>query len=389
MSSKLFGAEGRGIISYGTSIFASFALITSFNLGRGFIVKTARDENLRKQYLFSFLVLNTLAIALTAILGLLFFWISRSADSILEIHQLFPLMATSVFYVWSINGNEIFAALQLTTKQETIILGTRAAIVAFLVIFYLSNSNDVVTFIWWYAGILGAGVVCEWLVLSGYLKGQTVKWSYLLSSLKQSFWPHLDYVSFHLFPLVLILICGLYLDKASIGRVNFSIQIINLIFLLSVTASIRIKSYISSVGFRQRLEVIKKLFKVTLLASIVMAIAAIPAIGFLTSRNSFGSFQGVEDLFKIAIFAIPGYIAYQFLLPLWLEDKLVKKAALLNCTNMIIACAFTPWMINTYHEAGALLCFSIFHMGSLIVQLAMFRTARQLDIVPVAALPKA
>ena len=37
ISSKLYGAEGRGLIGFGTSIVSLFGLLLSFNLGRSFL----------------------------------------------------------------------------------------------------------------------------------------------------------------------------------------------------------------------------------------------------------------------------------------------------------------------------------------------------------------
>jgi hypothetical protein len=370
----LFGAEGRGIISYGTSIFFFFALLLSFNLGRGFIVQTERSDELRQQYLRTFFLLNIFCILLTCIFGLGFYFSSESAHQFLTLAQLLPLLITSIYYVWSINGNTIFAAVQLTTKQEKVIIITRAVLVMFLVVFYFSGIRSLETFLWCYSVILSGGVVFEWFLLRRYLSGHSklLDWESLKSLLKQSMWPHVDYVAFNIFGIILILISALYLDKSAVGRVNFTFQFLNIIFLLSTTASLRIKLYVSTVGFGERLVKIKKLLVATLAASLVAACAVIPIMQFLTTHNLLSSFSEVDELYKIAIFSIPGLVAYQFLYPLWLESKLIKLSATANLLSLFASCALSPLIIDRYGERGTVACFSLFHVFVLAGQLYVY-----------------
>ena len=47
VTSRLFGAEGRGIIGLGTSLVSVFALLFSLNLGRVFLSEVKRNETRR------------------------------------------------------------------------------------------------------------------------------------------------------------------------------------------------------------------------------------------------------------------------------------------------------------------------------------------------------
>lgn len=60
ISSKLFGAEGRGVIGFGTSIVSLFGLLLSFNLGRSFLSQAKSNENLKKKLLPNYLAIHYL-----------------------------------------------------------------------------------------------------------------------------------------------------------------------------------------------------------------------------------------------------------------------------------------------------------------------------------------
>ncbi len=62
VSSKLFGAEGRGIIGFGTSLDSIVGLLLSFNLGRSFLFETKKKGALKQKLLPNFLAINYLFI---------------------------------------------------------------------------------------------------------------------------------------------------------------------------------------------------------------------------------------------------------------------------------------------------------------------------------------
>jgi O-antigen/teichoic acid export membrane protein len=367
------------MMSYGTSLFASLGLMLSFSLGRNFIAKTERNDSLKQQYIFSFLVLNGLSTIVTAVLGCLFWYFSASAQKILDLDVLLPLMATSVFYVWTVNGNSLFAAFQNTKKQEWIILTTRLLLILFLAVYLLLDSKNFVAFLSIYSAILGFGVFAEWILLR-----QTFHWPKRLlsslnlrSALSGAWWPHIDFLAFYIYPLVLIIFAGQYLEKSGVGRVNFALQLVSLVFLLSTTANIRVNAYVSNFGYKAKIPQIKKLFWGTLFLSFFLALAASPALGWLTLRDSFSSFQGVGSLFAIATLAIPGYLMYHFLNPLWLEAGLMRTSALLNLLSTSVACALSPFLISHMGESGAIWGFTIFHSGCLVNQFIIYGKFRR------------
>ena len=184
--------------------------------------------------------------------------------------------------------------------------------------------------------------------------------------LSESVWSHVDYVSFNILPLLLVVFSAKYLGKSDLGRANFAIQIINVIFLLSTAANMRIAMYVSNVGFAQRILQVKKLFWFTLAASVVGTALVYSAILIMVKMNLFPSFVGVEKLFLMSAVSVVGYLTYQFLTPIWIELNLLRKSATLNFISAVITMALLPYFIKNWEVDGLVILFSLFHTLVLI-----------------------
>ncbi|AZZ36573.1 hypothetical protein CIK05_07150 [Bdellovibrio sp. qaytius] len=375
VSARLFGAEGRGVISYGVSLFAFSSIIFSFSLGKTFIAATSQKNDLKSAYIFSFLALNFLASVCASLFGVLFWCLSESAQSILTFHELLAFSIMPFFFVWSFNGTSFFAAFLKTTRQEIIIFFSRLLLVIMLGIYLYFKLVDVRSFIFAYSLILVFGVMCEQIYLFFNIKGHDrfISREFLAESFRKTFWPHLDFLSFNAFPLILIVMSGVFLSKAALGRANFSIQLINFVFLLSTTANIRLSAYISDVGIRQRSQQFIKLLKITFAASLALVLMIYIALPMMTRLSFFSSFDGIEKLFLWISISVPGYMLYQFLNPIWLEASNMQWTAKSSFVNLVINMLLLPFLVTYYGELGIVLSFSLFHVVLLVVQWLMFR----------------
>lgn len=361
------------------AVFAAIGIFLSFNLGRTYLSLTNKKEQLKKDLLATFLAMNLFAIVLTAFLAIVFWYFSDAARNILDFRTLMALIASSSFYVWSINGNAVFASLQKTHKQELIILLTRLTLILFIVIFYFVSAHNLALFLLCYSLILCGGVLVELFILFREIESIFVKLNFkdIKLVLFESIWPHLDFLGFNLFPLFLILIAGHFLEKAQIGRINFTIQMVNFIFLLSITANIRVSSYVSLVGFASRIPQLKKLFWVTIAVSAVLSLSVFISLVFLTKTSYFNSFDGSASFFALTCLAIPGYLAYQILNPLWLELKMIRQSAIFSLFNALVFVGLAFVVLPIYQEWGAISLFALFYVNLFIIQGFMFiRTAQ-------------
>jgi O-antigen/teichoic acid export membrane protein len=374
LSAALFGANGRGIIGFGTSVFAISSIIFSANLGRSFLALTHQNEKLKKELLSRFLKLNCLLSLGAALVGLTYWYLSSSAREILSPSQALCFSLTSVFYVWSINGNAFFASLMATKKQENIILITRSCLILLLVILFATKEKSIDYFIVLYSSLLFLGSMAEILYLffqCGSDEKVLIKPNVVI--IKESLFHHLDFLSFNIFPLFLTVLLASYVSKSEVGRFNFALQIINLVFLFSTTANIRLITYVSDVGYKARLSQYKKLFWATLAISMFSTLFLSLMLNLVTTYAHFEQFRGVEWLFITCGLSIPGYVIYQSLSPIWIELHKQKQAAKLHSINFVIFLSISPLIISNFKLVGAAWLFALFHCGLVMTQLHLYR----------------
>lgn len=378
VSASLFGASGRGIISYGTSLFAFFGLIFCFNLGRSFLAETSQNETLKKELMSDYLNLNLISMALTCFVAFSFWFFSHSAREILDIKIMISLIVSSVFYVWSINSTSIFAVFQETHTQEKFFLYTRGILCAVLGIFYWFKIYKISYFVGLYSIVLGGGATFEiiYLYKKLNLKLQLLSFKRLKEIIKVSFWPHLDYLAFNLFPLILILISGKFLEKQEIGRISFAMQFVNVIFLLSTVANVRISSYVSVVGFAARKALIKKLFLLTIFISYLLALVMYYILIYITEKTHFSTFDGTAELFLFTLFSIPGFVIYQFVSPVWLEIGFIKRSAIANLGAIILVSIISFFTLSQGSSQFAMINFSLFYIAIMCSQFYLLKTSK-------------
>jgi len=256
------------------------------------------------------------------------------------------------------------------SRQSLIILSIRFFLILFLFFFWFFQLTSLKNFIVIYSLILFLGVVFE---LNYFRRHYGLRFALfsprLIPEILKTFgWHHVDFLAFNLFPLILIIVSGWFLDKSQIGRVNFSIQLINLIFLFAIVGNIRISSYVSSIGFRGKILRIKKLFLATLAISFASSFFIWGSLHFASNLGVLKSFTGVSSLFFITIFSIPGYLLYQFLNPIIIEMGKIREAALLNVLNFSLFFILSFFVLPVWKELGAALLFLFFHLGLFIIQ---------------------
>ncbi len=374
-TAKIFGPDGRGVIAYGTSLFAALAIALSLNLGCVFLGRTFKNEALKKLLVPDFLVINFTITALTATVGLSFWCLSKSAQSMLSLSQALGFSLMSIPTVWFHNGHPFFSSFSQTKLQDKIIFSVRFVLIIFLLIFLIIGSKDLSFFIWSYTALLSVGTAVEIFVL---LKANSIRLSFrrnfthLKMILYRSWWPYLDHMSFTIFPLLIMILSANYLTKANLGKTNFAIQIVSLIFLLATAANRRITMYVANVGIVKKLYQFRRLLWVTLTVSVVAIPLLYIGIDIITQTEVLSLFLGTGKLFLFAALSIPGYLSYQFLNPIWIELNQLKKSAIINLMSAIFCLSVLPIATTRWGESGLIFIFSFFHILVFIGNLSMY-----------------
>ena len=85
ITSKVYGAEGRGLIGFGSSLVSIFGLILSFNLGRSFLFETKQNELLKHTMLPDFMAINYFFVLMGSAAVLTYWSISSIARNLLNV----------------------------------------------------------------------------------------------------------------------------------------------------------------------------------------------------------------------------------------------------------------------------------------------------------------
>lgn len=378
VTASLYGAEGRGIIGFGNSIFAALAIFMSLNLGRVFLASLLNENLNKKDLLFYCLSLNILVSGGTAVLGTLYWWLAPSARAILSGNQIIAFSLTSFFYIWSHNGHVFFSSHHRTRVQDLIIFITRTAILTLLGLLVYFKSSQISIFIWSYSLILTFGTFTEIFVVKQLTDTKIVFKAHFqnyLEVIKRVVWPHLDYVLFNIFPPILMVISASYLSIEDLGRVNFAIQLTNLLFLFSTTAHIRVNAYVASGGVRSRIHNFWKLLGATFLATLVGAALLTILAHFLPQYRTFSSFEGVSELFVIATLTLPGFILFQFFSPIWIETNQLRKTVRMQGANFVLCMLVSPWILTEYGSKGFMALYALFYLNNIPMHLWLYFTS--------------
>lgn len=375
VTASLFGAEGRGVIGYGISIFAALAMFLSLNLGRVYLSSLIDENENKDRLLFHCLILNLIASLLTMLAGIGYWMISETAQSVLSRDQIMGFSLMSFFYVWSHNGHIFYSSFLKTKVQDFLVFVTRTLILAFLGILVFFHSADITLFIWEYSLILFTGTLVEMLVIKQVTKSKINRegnfYPYF-KVIRSVLWPHMDYILFHIFPLLLMVMSASHLALDDVGRVNFATQMINLIFLFSTTANMRVNAYVAHGGIQDKFIKFWQLLAVTTLASFLTAGALYVATHFLPQIHVFSSFAGTSELFLISLFSVPGFILFQFFNPIWIETHKLKMTVSLQLINFMVCLSLSPYALNLFGAKGFLGVFSLFYLNNIPIHLWLY-----------------
>jgi O-antigen/teichoic acid export membrane protein len=379
ISSKLYGAEGRGVIGFGTSIVSLFGLLLSFNLGRSFLFETKSNENLKQKLLPNYLAIHYLLIIAGIFISALFWYFNANARVIIDSKAMMAFLILVPFYVWSVNGSSIYATLNKTTKQDFVIFFQRVILVVVTLLIFKLNIQDIRVFLFIYALVLFLGTVTEMGFLGSPLKGFSQIHN-IGRYISDSKYVHVDYLAFNLYPLILMVFSGLFLKLTELGKLNFLIQLVNFIFILSIVASIRMKNYVAAKGVIQYIESIKKLLLFTLIVSLISIIVIFAFLNTPFFSEHFSSFGDVLIYFMIISLAVPGYIAYQFMYPILIEYNQIHLSMKINLLILIILVSLTHPILKLYGLVGGVSLFALFYLLVLLAQLYIYKKLRPMLI---------
>ncbi|MDA9221640.1 hypothetical protein N9O82_01830 [Methylophilaceae bacterium] len=277
------------------------------------------------------------------------------------------------YYLWTVNGSTIYATMNKTSIQDLIILFYRTSLIIFaLLIYYLIIPHDFTTFIYIYSFIILTGTVVEIFFLDNPFK-QKLRFNNIVQYINLSKSLHVDYIAFNVYQLVLMIFSASMIELKELGKLNFLIQIMNFLFILSIVGSIRVKKYVAHEGFVSNFRKIKLLYFFSIFTSTILA-----ALIFFILKSSFfidyfSNFGNLSNFFLITCFSIPGYFTYQFIYPFLIEYNFINLSMKINLLIFMIMALITFPVIKVYGFYGSAMLFSTFYLLILIGQIYIWK----------------
>ncbi|WP_341842510.1 oligosaccharide flippase family protein [Chitinophaga caseinilytica] len=238
-SAKLFGPEGRGVISSLVATMTLVGAITGLSTGRIIMNEIATDGQSPEAYLkkelshyLSLSLLSTLAGYLALMVIYCFF--PGFFGEVAPLH--IGIMAISLpYYVWSSYSSYFFSTIGIITLQNKIIVVTKFLFMIVLAALYLTNALTLTCFLSLFSlfNLLN-------LLLDQYYIRKSVRfdiiirpdWKRISRIARQSLNIHLDTIGYILYSSMTIVVLNIYMELKDVGLFNFAAQLISILIVV-------------------------------------------------------------------------------------------------------------------------------------------------------------
>lgn len=365
VTASLYGAQGRGVISYGNALFALFAHSLSFNIGRSYLTSLGKKHDEGLEQLKVAIRLNFLLTALAIFSGLGFWLFSSSAKEILSPMAVILFSMTTLSHIWIANGSFFYSASGNYKLQDRTILLSRSVLILLSAVFYILSKAEHISltkFVFLYCVSIMCISVWEVFKLTSTIKfnfsipsGELYRFKSLI---KSSFLTHIENMTIQVFPLLVTIIAGKLIHLKDIGIFNFLIQVLGILFLGANIAGVRVvDSLITKTNKKNNLyDTIIKVSAVQV--GIFVLILCLFYFDFFKKIND--DFSDLTELFLLSSIAVVGYTLYTIVNPLVLFRNLVFFSATNNMIIFILSSISAFYLIQLYYLNGLVIAYVLF-----------------------------
>lgn len=384
VTTHTFGATGRGLIAYATSIFGIIAHLISFNISKGYLIRNKSQPCKTGETLSSSLAWILIATSIGFLLSYIFWFFNKTLNSSFALTS-FLIFSTSIFYhIWNGNGTTFFAAHRLASKHNIIMIINRTAQILF-------------TFFFWLLATRPAGIRFEYGVIFLtllYISSPLMEFLYLAKTrnlstsqvkldtisllVKKSITPHLDTLAIHIAPLLITVVSARELNLEKLAAFNLFIQALGLPYMLATISGTRV---IEEASARESFS-FSTLNKFIIRKTVLYGIAGLVLIAPLTLLFYLDLFKVLDKSltnlvspFTITTFSFLGLLLYHNYNPVSILTAQTHKSAVLNGIILLTTITVTPTITNKYGLIGASTMYTSFYLAIGAVQCILSRKA--------------
>lgn len=334
LSAKMFGPEGRGVVS---SLVASVTLIGSFfgfSIGRIVMNEVLKHGVPPEVYLqnnyanyFAILILSTIASILCTISLLVFFPGFFGEISFVYIAIIFLGLP---YYVWSSYSIYFYSIIGKTLIQNKITIIVKFIFLALLGGLFFLNMLTLKAFIWLFSFINLLQFFTDQFYLRKRIKyNLKVNRREIVLLFKKSTMIHIDTVGYILYSSLVVVILNIYLPVKDVGYFNFAAQLISIILVVPTIVSQFLNAEIAKLGCDGVWPLQKKIILLTCVVVLLIAGAAYFLLPMLILVFKL-KFQPSIPIFKLLIFSLLPNAFCSLMSPQWLGRGLFKYVSYLT-----------------------------------------------------------
>lgn len=334
LSAKMFGPEGRGVVS---SLVATVTLVGSFfgfSIGRIVMNEVLSNNTSPELYLKSkyanylaILFISTFTGIVFTVFLILFFPGFFGQISFTYVAIIFLGLP---YYVWSSYSIYFYSILGKTLVQNKITIAVKFIFLALLGIMFFMHILTLKVFV----GLFSFVNLLQFTIDQRYLKGRIgydskVTRSVILLLLKRSSMIHIDTVGYILYSSLVVVVLNIYLPVKEVGYFNFAAQLISIILVVPTIVSQFLNAEIAKMGCDGVWPLQKKVILLTCGVVIVIGGMSYLLLPFLISVFNL-KFQESIPIFNLLIISLLPNTFCSLMSPQWLGRGLFKYVSYLT-----------------------------------------------------------
>jgi len=377
ISARAFGAEGRGTVAATVSLATLIGTLGSLSVGRVIIFRIVQagmhPQDYHRRALSTILGVFLALSVLSAIAAMVIVRFRPGLVGGLTAPYLFMAVLMVPYFAWAQLGSQLFASLDLLTRQNVILLVNRAMLLLVAVILIAGPGLTLLQFV----GVLTlfnlGGVAAECVLLLRSVRPHW-RWDAGVSRevIRDGLLLHIDTVGGFVLASSNVLVLNYFLSPSDVGVYEMASTLIGIFALLPLVVQLRINTIIARDGVDGAWTTQRRLIHRTLLVVAAGALASLVVVP-LGLRWLGRGYEASITVYSLLLLTLPGNALAMLMGPQWIARGYLRTASLLTVATGVLGLTASIVLVPRLGVRGVVWS-SIFSYGiALLLNLLFYR----------------
>lgn len=377
ISARAFGAEGRGTVAATVSLATLIGTLGSLSVGRVIIFRIVQagmhPQDYHRRALSTILGVFLALSVLSAIAAMVIVRFRPGLVGGLTAPYLFMAVLMVPYFAWAQLGSQLFASLDLLTRQNVILLVNRAMLLLVAVILIAGPGLTLLQFV----GVLTlfnlGGVAAECVLLLRSVRPHW-RWDAGVSRevIRDGLLLHIDTVGGFVLASTNVLVLNYFLSPSDVGVYEMASTLIGIFALLPLVVQLRINTIIARDGVDGAWTTQRRLIHRTLLVVAAGALASLVVVP-LGLRWLGRGYEASITVYSLLLLTLPGNALAMLMGPQWIARGYLRTASLLTVATGVLGLTASIVLVPRLGVRGVVWS-SIFSYGiALLLNLLFYR----------------